>query len=362
MRKISSYLYPNRIELLADLASFNVEYTNVYQRTVKIYNGIDNTIEFDIKNADQKRIDLTPYVVADVSTIMMNVMDASGNALPNSPYVVTPTGLKGIATVTVPSADLEGLTPQFLRYSVNIDNTLLYADSRFGAVGTIELVGSAMPTVRPSRTYNSFTAEIDLKGAPIFHSSAIPAKFYEAVPTESLSFSVNLSGFVGSVYIEATKNTTINVEAFKHTNYLRSFTSTVSAPATTTLTFNDVPVGDFQYFRLSYTTPQSNGVGAAFAVTLNNNSYTVVIKSGGTAYAIGSQIKVLGSLLGGVDGINDLILTVDQIDASSSGFTSSYAVSSITKVTPFGTAVNGTATYTVSGINITGTVDNLIVS
>jgi hypothetical protein len=362
MRKISSYLYPNRIELLADLASFNVEYTNVYQRTVKIYNGIDNTIEFDIKNADQKRIDLTPYIVDDVSTIMMNVMDASGNALPNSPYTVTPTNLKGIATVTVPAEDLDGLTPQFLRYSVNIDNTLLYADSRFGAVGTIELVGSAMPIVRPSRTYNSFTAEIDLKGAPIFHSSAIPARFYEAVKTESLSFSVDLVGFIGSVYLEATKNSTINVEAFKHTNYLRSFTSTVDAPATTTLAFNDVPVGDFQYFRLSYTTPQSNGVGAAFIVTLVNNTYQVSIKSGGTAYAPGAQIKVLGSVLGGVDGINDLIITVTQVDASSAGFTSSYAVSAITHVNWTGTAADGNYTYTVSGTNISGTVDNLVVS
>ena len=59
MQKISTYLYPNRIELLADLAGFTTEYTNVYQRTLKIYNGIDNTLEFDMKNADQKRIDLS---------------------------------------------------------------------------------------------------------------------------------------------------------------------------------------------------------------------------------------------------------------------------------------------------------------
>lgn len=100
MQKISTYLYPNRIELLADLAGFPVEYTNVYQRTVKIYNGIDNTIEFDIKNADQKRIDLD-----DLTPIELNVMDASGTALPNSPYTVTPLDQatkKGLAYVTIP--------------------------------------------------------------------------------------------------------------------------------------------------------------------------------------------------------------------------------------------------------------------
>ena len=39
MQKISSYLYSNRVILLANLAGFTVEYTNVYQRTIKIYNG-----------------------------------------------------------------------------------------------------------------------------------------------------------------------------------------------------------------------------------------------------------------------------------------------------------------------------------
>ena len=78
MQKISSYLYPNRIQLLANLASFNVEYTNVYQRTIKIYKGVDNVLEFDIKNADQKRLDLitTPLV----SNLKLNLMDEIGRA------------------------------------------------------------------------------------------------------------------------------------------------------------------------------------------------------------------------------------------------------------------------------------------
>ena len=363
MQKISSYLYPNRVQLLADLASFNTEYTNVYQRIVKIYNGIDNTIEFDIKNADQKRIDLAPYIVDSVSTITMNVMDASGNALPNSPYTVTPMLVtKGIATVTIPAIDLEGLVPQFLKYSVNIVNTLLYADSRFGAVGTLELVGTAMPVVRPTRFYDTFTAEIDLKGAPIYHSSAIPSKFYEAVPTATLSFQIGLVGLIGSVWLEAATSSTISVESFKYTPYIRSFTATAEAPATTTLTFDAIPINNYEYFRISYTTPQQNGVGAGFTVTLNNNHYVVILKSGGTGYAIGSKIKVLGSVVGGVDGINDLIITVTAVDSSTTGFTSSYAVSAITGIDVSGTAANGTATYIVSGTNISGTVTGITVT
>ena len=361
MQKISSYLYPNRIQLLADLASFNVEYTNVYQRIVKIYNGIDNTIEFDIKNADQKRIDLTT-----LSNIELNVMDSSGYELPNSPYRVTPTTLKGIATVTIPQEDLVDFSNQFFTYSVSAvkddKDVMLYADSRFGAVGTIELVGNAMPVIRDEQVYTSFTAEIDLKGNPTYHSSAIPAKSYTAVPVERYSFDVNVSGFIGSIWLEATKSPTISVESFKRATYLQSFTATVELPKTGIVSFDNIPVADYQYFRISYSTPLSNGLGAIFDVTNSNNTYNVTVRFGGTGYAVGSQMKILGSVLGGIDGINDLIITVTAIDASSNGFTSSYTRASITSITTSGIAADGNGTYVASATNITGNVDSITVS
>ena len=369
MQKISSYLYPNRVELLADLAGFTTEYTNVYQRTVKIYNGIDNTIEFDIKNADQKRIDLST-----LSMIELNVMDMAGNELPNSPYAVIPanqTTLKGIASVTILQEDLVDLTDQYLQYSVTAvkdgKDVILYADSKFGAVGKMELVGSALPTFRDERVYDTFTGEIDLKGTPTFHSSAIPAKFYEAVPTTDLSFEVAFasdvnvpgSGFVGSVWLEATTDSTVSVQSFKHASYLDSHTFSKDSPRVAPYTFSAIPVNKYNYFRISWQTPLSNGVGASFTVTKANTVYQVAVKVGGTGYAVGSQMKVIGSLVGGIDGINDLIITVNGVE----GGGSSYAVSSITAVTWTGIAsVGNTGTYIVTGTNITGKIESVTVS
>lgn len=365
MQKISSYLYPNRIEVLTDMAGFNVEYTNVYQRNVKIYNGIDNTIEFDIKNADQKRIDL-----ATISLIQMNVMDASGNELPNSPYTVTPNlATRGIASVLIPAGDLVDLDPQYLRYSLtgikDSSDILFYCDSRFGAVGTIELVGSAMPITRKDRVYDTFTAEIDLKGQPIYHTSAIPCKFYEAVATDTLNFEIHVKGFIGSIWIDATKNSTINAEAFKAAGKpFGSWTRTVEdGEFTGVVPFgSNISVGEYNYFRVSYECPISNGVGSAFTVTRENNTYQVTVKSGGTGYAVGARIKVPGDQLGGTNGIHDLIITVSHVDSSSAGFTSSYAVSGISGVIWAGLAESGTGTYIVSGTNISGTVDKVVVS
>ena len=62
MQKISSYLYSNRIQLMADVivldSAYPVEWKIVYQRPINIYKGVDNVIELDVNNADQKRMDI----------------------------------------------------------------------------------------------------------------------------------------------------------------------------------------------------------------------------------------------------------------------------------------------------------------
>jgi len=117
MQKVQSYLYPNRVVLLADLAGFTVENKVVYAKTIKIYQGVDNVIEFDIQNVDQKRLDLST-----LSNLKVNIMDAGGKALNNSPYPMTlvtsatatgatvnaTTGQASTTTITVPTANISG--------------------------------------------------------------------------------------------------------------------------------------------------------------------------------------------------------------------------------------------------------------
>jgi hypothetical protein len=137
MQKISSYLYSNRIQLIADVtaldATYPVEWKIVYQRPVKIYKGVDNVIELDVKNADQKRIDIfgktIKFVVMDqtdkeINTYTATVLDDGST---------TPT-LKGLAKVTIAEDDLTALDPQYLKFSVYMLNsdttkTLMYGDA-----------------------------------------------------------------------------------------------------------------------------------------------------------------------------------------------------------------------------------------
>jgi len=262
MQKIQSYLYPNRVILIADLAGFNVENTIVYAKTVKIYRGVDNVIQFDVQNADQKRLNLVTSPV--LTNLKMNLMDSQGNALPNSPYTLTNTSITGIASVTIPIADLAGIAHQYLKFSVtgtdaNNNTVPLYTDSRFSAVGQIEVVNYATPIPHVATVYDRFQGEINYMGNVINHTSAIPCKFYEAVPTTAMNFSVHLTNFIGQIYVEATEDMTVSVESFKNATQLQ--TMTYSVATTTTLNFSGVPVTNpttgqsYNYMRVSWKFP-----------------------------------------------------------------------------------------------------------
>jgi hypothetical protein len=255
MQKIQSYLYPNRVIILADLAGFTTENTVVYAKTIKIYKGVDNVIQFDVQNADQKRLNLVTS--PPITNLQLNVMDASGKALANSPYTISSTSITGIGTATIPQADTANLAHQFLKYSVtaldsNEFTIPLYTDSKFSAVGTIELVGSATPVTRSSVVYDKFSGEINFMGNVINHTSAIPAKFYEATPTTTVNFAIHVTGFVGNLYLEATEDSTISVESFRNATQLQTFSST--SAVTQTVNFAG-SVGNYNYFRVSWKYP-----------------------------------------------------------------------------------------------------------
>lgn len=155
MQKISSYLYPNRISVVADLASYPTEWRIVYQRMIKLYQGMHNVIELDIKNSEQRRIPITDY------TLKCVIMDQLGNEIYTATVVPIPQ-TTGLATITVPAEALDRIKPQFLNYSVYILNqngtkTPIYGDTSFGAIGKIDLIAGAVPGPQSPKIIDTFT-------------------------------------------------------------------------------------------------------------------------------------------------------------------------------------------------------------
>ena len=68
---------------------------------------------------------------------------------------------------------------------------------------------------------------------------------------------------------------------------------------------------------ISGTNLSGSGTSATFNITVSANSYTVVVNNGGSGYVVGNQIQILGSVFGGKDTVNDLIITVESLTISS---------------------------------------------
>lgn len=213
MQKISSYLYPNRINVVADVAVFPTRWNIVYQNRVKIYQGVDNLLTIDVKNSEQKRIDISGMLLE------MNIMDVNGQAVAILP--VTPAATTGLATVNVTPDLLANLTSQFLSftiYRINLDNTktLLYADTQFGAVGNMELVGSAIPVDVPPRyitRWLEINNTITLPWTKTFYSDAVDIKapnFLDAETNDSVDFEFLFKSLNSTVNVQFTKDTVVS--------------------------------------------------------------------------------------------------------------------------------------------------------
>lgn len=73
--------------------------------------------------------------------------------------------------------------------------------------------------------------------------------------------------------------------------------------------------GTTTVYTLGGTNLSGTGTGATFEVTrtVGSNAYTVKIANKGSGYAVGNQVKILGTSLGGATPANDLTITITEL-------------------------------------------------
>lgn len=232
MQKISSYLYPNRINLTVDLATHPTEWRIVYQRKFKIYKGFKNDLLLDIKNAEQKRINVSD------KNIMFLILDQNNQEIYSS--LVTHSSTAGLATVSIPASTFDYVKPQFLKYSVyilNIDTskTPVYGDTQFGLTGTIELIDSGLEQPIQELVIDTFNYMTDESVYPFVKKYTSESVLVNspndivANPTIELDFIFN--NFEGSISTQFTEDSVVQTESIWKTVETFNVAST-----TTTLT------------------------------------------------------------------------------------------------------------------------------
>lgn len=257
MQKVQVYLYPNRITVLSHLDDnlANTEYRIVYQRTIKLYKGIDNVIELEVKNNDQKRVEI------GLSQLQLVLMDQEYNTL----YTYAADSLEdstivGLARITIPKEHLVSLDPQFLKFTVIKDNDhITYTNSNFDAYGTMELKPGVKPTSYVETIkYDRWTTETNYTAGrweerKIYHiSEAIPLDTKRSVPRAELSVKMYLNNFLGEVRVEGTDQEVIGNEAFKTPKILYDFTFTGPNSLNGSLLMQSLDITGCTYIRVKY--------------------------------------------------------------------------------------------------------------
>jgi hypothetical protein len=212
------YLYVNKLDVFTTPAdTWSTErYRRVYNRNLKIFRGVDNRIDIQVRNNDQKASNIVG------STLVFNLVSQDTKNLVLQKDFTAMDLATGKVTVNVTAEELLDLDIGFYNYSIvkeirstvdSTDHTVtskmpLYMDSQYDTVGTLEITGDVYGGVADSVIVDTFNYT-----NPFTQGATEPAPFYtsaiiDAVPNTSPAYPIHTfqfytTNYTGTVEIQA---------------------------------------------------------------------------------------------------------------------------------------------------------------
>ena len=372
MQLISSYLYPNKLDVYTSAPDWNnPRYSKVYNRNLKIYRSVDNRIDLQVRNCDQKAYDLTaiPLPAGQSLAVVFNIITREGKNLVLSkecvPFLLsdnsTSSYTKGQVRATISSVDVAELEPGYYNYTVVqeirktindneytvVSRTALYSDSQYGAISTLEVMDDILGQVEQSSEIDAFRLvdplSRDNRSGEYYISSLVDTNRNIQTAQSLHTFQFYCTNYTGRIEIEGSLEK--NSDPKNWVPVLPPF-DVVDADNL----YKNV-VGKWNWLRVRHSTDTSGD--AKFVVGQSNTgSYSVALYDGGSSYKLGDIITIIGSVLSGSNGVNDLNITVTGVNY----------LGSITSFTYDGVSISGTRSFVLNGTGISssGIIDKIL--
>lgn len=183
----------------------------VYAKTLNLHKGVDNKIQFQFLNQEQKPVDITG------KTITCRIINYNGTEILITKALTPELPLTGISYLYLSAADLEDIDAQKCHYSLEIPvgefDFPVFVDPAAGARGDINILNSVLPSFVPSQIVTiptgqpfpnldpNVNANNPLTNANTYYSSIINTQ-----DNPILTISTKLDGYNGDVSIEGTCN------------------------------------------------------------------------------------------------------------------------------------------------------------
>lgn len=170
-------------------------YKLVYAKNLNLNKGVDNKIQFQFLNQEQKPVDITG------KEISFRLISYDGTEVLLRKALTPLLPLTGLANLIVTAAELINIDTQYCSYSLEIPDgdldVAVFVDSEAGARGQIQLVNSVLPSHIPSQTITIPSHEPVSNVGVTYYSSIVNTKGNSVV-----TFQSHVANYSGNVQIQ----------------------------------------------------------------------------------------------------------------------------------------------------------------
>ncbi len=166
----------------------------MYANTLKLHKGVDNKLQFQLINQDQKPINVTG------KELSFRIINDDETKLLFSKALTTVVALNGIVQLETIATDLLGIDSQFCHYTIEMsDGTTdlpVFVDQNSGVRGKIQVIDGVMPNFTPSNLINIPNHQLPTNTGPAvtYYSSIFSAR--EGFNVTAQVYFTNYSGTV----------------------------------------------------------------------------------------------------------------------------------------------------------------------
>lgn len=203
------FIYTQRQIVVLPTGLSTRRFMPVYSKVLTLNKGVDNSVQFQFLNQQQKSVDITGM------ELTFRILNAGANKVLYSKALTPTYALTGITTLEVGAAELEDLDSQRCYYSIeytkNSGNTsyAVYMDQIAGARGDLVIADSVLPRFAPclevsipsdqlmpnNEMYMSQCAMLGIQGQALTYYSSVVTTYNNPCITFQSSY-VNYSGNV----------------------------------------------------------------------------------------------------------------------------------------------------------------------
>lgn len=214
---VTVYVYDDTHTVIVN-TSANQGSTTMYDKTIKLYQGIDNTVKFALKDNDRNAVNLASL------TVTFNAIDPTTNeSIFSRPLTVT-NATKGLAQLNLPASAIDNVAGAFYNYSLYTTNAsseqqVVYTDLNEAAHGTLEVVEGIASSPRATQqiTFESSNPNFtNLKvgksatGETWYYSNAVSGASERNLTSANHTIALYSDGFDGDFIVEGSMENTAN--------------------------------------------------------------------------------------------------------------------------------------------------------